>query len=63
MTTKELIDSITCLCAEGVEVLTRVELADAILGEIKKYENPIKDRCTCEIHDRVYYGCRCGGET
>ena len=24
-----------------------------------KKETTTKDTCTCEMHDRVYYGCRC----
>ena len=26
---------------------------------IEHNEHQKKDTCTCEMHDRVYYGCRC----
>jgi len=28
----------------------------------RKHPTPIlrKSRCTCDIHDKVYYGCHCG---
>ena len=26
---------------------------------LRKDEHQKKDTCTCEMHDRVYYGCRC----
>jgi len=32
----EKLESITCLCVEGVELMTRVELAEAILNQIEK---------------------------
>ena len=70
MTTTELINSITCLCVEGVEVMSRCELAQAVLSEIEKF-NLSNDyeylpsmvyKCTCHPHDKVYYGCQCGGK-
>ena len=39
MTKEELLESITCLCVEGSEVLTKTELSTAILREIEKYRN------------------------
>ena len=32
----EKLESIICLCVEGVELMTRVELAEAILNQIEK---------------------------
>jgi len=29
---------------------------------LRKNGHQKKDACTCEMHDRVYYGCRCGTE-
>jgi len=29
---------------------------------IQREEKVTTDKCTCEMHDRVYYGCRCGKE-
>ena len=33
-------------------------------GEVYLYlgDDKQKDTCSCKMHDRVYYGCRCGGD-
>ena len=38
MTIDDLTESITVLCVEGVEFMTKAELAESILGELKRFE-------------------------
>ena len=53
------LESIMVLCVEGSEFLSKIGLAEEIL---KVIQPPEPSKCVCHIHDRAYYGCKCGAD-